>query len=316
MNMLKTLAVVVVVTACCLAQNTTTPAPLPQLVDALTANGQFTIFLDLLAQTNLLQQINQSIHFAVFAPTDTAFNRLPAGSVDALKADKAQLESILGYHVVLSTSYHVQGSQQDQTIKSSNNLPIRINTYSILHANTVEGVNITIRNIHVYHGYAHGIDGIMTPPLGNVVDIGANRSDFSIFESLVTKANLASFFTNDHSTTFFVPNNDAFAKLSNQTLDYLNTHVSALTEVLKYHMVKEYSLYSVGMKHTLTVDSADQHHDTLMILEDGSGNIFVNHAKIIEKDISSINGVIHVVDTVLVPIRVQVQIEDQGIIVG
>ncbi|XP_059156137.1 uncharacterized protein LOC131941144 [Physella acuta] len=122
----------------------------------------------------------------------------------------------------------------------------------------------------------------MTPPLGNVVDIGANRSDFSMFESLVTKANLASFFT----------------------------------KVLKYHMVKEYSLYSVGMTHTMTVDSADQHHDTLMILEDGSGNIFVNHAKIIEKDISSINGVIHVVDTVLVPIRVQVQIEDEGIIVG
>ncbi|XP_059156151.1 transforming growth factor-beta-induced protein ig-h3-like [Physella acuta] len=298
-------------------QVTTTRAPPPGVVDALTANGHFTVFLDLLQASTMLPRINASNHSTIFAPTDAAFARMPAGTVDSLKADNSRLESVIGYHVALNTSYHIQqAAQQDRIINSSSGLPIRVNNYTLLHTVTAEGVNVTIKNIRVYHGYIHGIDGLMTPPVGNILDIGRTRQDISTFESLITKANLTHQFTTDHSTTFFVPNNDAFAKLSPQVMDYLSTHTAALADVLRYHLVKTYTMYSAGMLHSITVNSADQHHDTLMILEDASGNFFVNNAKIQEKDISSINGVVHIIDSVLIPSRVTVAIADAGIIVG
>lgn len=291
-----------------------TPQSLPALVDALKADGHFNVFLDLLENSDILDRINTSTHFTVFAPTDAAFAKLPAGTLDALKADQNKLEDILDYHVVLNTAFH--GNQQDQNLKTANNGTVRINSYPLVHVVSVDGVNITIRNLHVAGGYVQGIDTILTPPVGNIVDIGTTKPEISTFESLIAKANLTNFFTSDHSTTIFAPNNDAFTKLSQQTLDYLNSHPADLAEVLKFHLVKQLSLYSIGMKHSLTVPTSDQHKDNLMILEDGSGGLKVNHANIVERDIGSVNGVVHVIDNVLIPVRVQVAIADSGIVIG
>ncbi|CAL1526034.1 unnamed protein product [Lymnaea stagnalis] len=295
----------------------TTVAPIyPYIIDALTSNGHFTVFLDLLESTDLLTRINASSHFTVFAPTDAAFARLPAGQLDALKADADKLEDLLSYHVVLNSAFNLHGIQQDTTLKTANNDYVRINTYSVVHTVTVDGVNITIKNIPVNHGYVNGIEKVLSQPMGTILDIASNRSDLTTFISLLGKANLNNFFTSDRSTTIFAPNNDAFAKLSQGTLDYLNTHTADLAEVLKFHMIKHYAFYSIGMKHTFSIDSSDQHKDILMILEDGSGGLAINHAKIVERDISSVNGVVHIVDSVLIPVRVQVAIADNGVVVG
>ncbi|KAK0060669.1 transforming growth factor-beta-induced protein ig-h3 [Biomphalaria pfeifferi] len=287
----------------------------PQLVDVLKAEGHYTIFTDLLQTTGYLSQLNSSSQFTVFAPSDEVFNRLPAGTLDSLKADANKLKEIIGYHVVLNSAYSFSPlSTQDRILTSAINQPVRINSYSLSHISTVEGVNITKRNVRVLHGILHEIDGIMSPPLGNIVQIGSNRSDISTFESLITKAGLTSFFTTDHSTTIFVPNDSAFQKLSKETLDYLANHTSALADVLRYHVISQYSLYSIAMAHSASVPTADNRN--LMIFKDASGNLFVNQAKILEKDISSVNGVVHIIDTVLIPPQVAVAIQDHGIVVG
>ncbi|KAI8761844.1 transforming growth factor-beta-induced protein ig-h3 [Biomphalaria glabrata] len=287
----------------------------PQLVDVLKAEGHFTIFTDLLQTTGYLSQLNSSSQFTVFAPSDEVFNRLPAGALDSLKADANKLKEVIGYHVVLNSAYSFSpSSTQDRILTTAINQPVRINSYSLSHISTVEGVNITRRNVRALHGILHEIDGIMSPPLGNIVQIGSNRSDISTFESLITKAGLTSFFTTDHSTTIFVPNDSAFQKLSKETLDYLANHTSALADVLRYHVISQYSLYSIAMAHSASVPTADNRN--LMIFKDASGNLYVNQAKILEKDISSVNGVVHIIDTVLIPPQVAVAIQDQGIVVG
>uniref|UniRef100_A0A2C9LMV6 FAS1 domain-containing protein n=1 Tax=Biomphalaria glabrata TaxID=6526 RepID=A0A2C9LMV6_BIOGL len=287
----------------------------PQLVDVLKAEGHYTIFTDLLQTTGYLSQLNSSSQFTVFAPSDEVFNRLPAGTLDSLKADANKLKEIIGYHVVLNSAYSFSpSSTQDRILTSAINQPVRINSYSLSHISTVEGVNITRRNVRALHGILHEIDGIMSPPLGNIVQIGSNRSDISTFESLITKAGLTTFFTTDHSTTIFVPNDSAFQRLSKETLDYLANHTSALADVLRYHVISQYSLYSIAMAHSASVPTADNRN--LMIFKDASGNLYVNQAKILEKDISSVNGVVHIIDTVLIPPQVAVAIQDQGIVVG
>ncbi|KAH9509925.1 hypothetical protein Btru_044631 [Bulinus truncatus] len=294
----------------------TTAPQLPDVEDALAADGRFTTFLQLLKATDLLDQINETDHFTIFASTDAAFAKLPAGTLDNLKASPAQLDDVIGYHVVLNTSFRVHGTQQDTVLHSSTSQPIRINTYNVVHTVTAEGVNITVKNISVNHGYVHGIDGLMKPPLGNVVDLGSVRTDISTFESLLVQANLTTYFTSDHSTTTFIPNDDAFKKLTPDVLEYLNTHPADLAEVLRFHFVKQLSLYSLGMKHAFSIQSTDHNHDLLMLFEDDNGGMKVNHAKILEKDISSVNGVVHIIDSVLIPAKVLVAIEDSKVVIG
>ncbi|KAI8761846.1 transforming growth factor-beta-induced protein ig-h3 [Biomphalaria glabrata] len=307
------LRLIVIFTFVSLSSAQTTPGP--QLVDALKAEGNFGIFVDLLQASGYLDKLNASTHFTVFAPTDAAFGKLPAGTVDSLKADANKLADVIGYHVILNSAFNLNNNQ-DKVLTSANNHSIRINTYSVVHTQTAEGVNITKKNVRVLHGILHEINGVLSPPAGNIIELGSNRSDILTFESLVAQANLTTFFTNDHSTTIFVPNNDAFKKVSQPVLDYLSSHPSDLADVLKYHVIKQYSLYSIGMAHSLSLPSGDQHKDYLMILQESNGDLKVNSAKILEKDISSVNGVVHIIDTVLIPPRVTVAIEDQGVIVG
>ncbi|KAH9509918.1 hypothetical protein Btru_044609, partial [Bulinus truncatus] len=293
-----------------------TQAQSPELLDVLKADGHFNTVLDLLQTSGFLSQINASTHFTIFAPTDEALARLPAGTIDSLKADTAKLNDIIAYHVILNSTFYVQATQQDTVLTSSNHHQIRINTYQLVHSQTVEGINITQRNIRVNHGIVHRIDGFMIPPGGNIIELGNTIPNISTFESLIKSANMTTYFTFDRSTTIFVPNDAAFAKVSPDVMSYLQSHPAALTDTLKYHVIREYSLYSIGMAHSLTVHSGDLHMDNLMILKDTSGGLSVNNAKILTTDIGSVNGVVHIIDTVLVPPRVLVAIADQGIVVG
>ncbi|XP_059156134.1 periostin-like [Physella acuta] len=295
---------------------TVTPTRFPDVVSALVANGHFTVFLDLLNSSGLLPRINSSAHFTIFAPTDDAFARLSADDFDKIKNNQTRLAEIVGFHVVLTTNYRIHGTQQDDVLKSSNNFPIRINTYNILHTVAADGVNITIKNIPILHGLAHGLDGVLTPPTQSIMQLSLNRPDISTFAKWVVDANLLNFFTNDKDVTVFIPNNAAFAKLSSDITTFLNSHHANMAETLKFHVVNAMTLFSIGMTHSISLTSGNNHHDGLMILQDSVGALSVNHAKIVEKDIITTDGVVHIIDSVLVPPRVLVALQDQGIVVG
>ncbi|XP_059156154.1 periostin-like [Physella acuta] len=301
-----------VVPPCIIGQTVTKYA---DIVTGLTAEGRYTTFLELLNTAGFISRINASSHFTVFAPTDDAFAKLPSDALDQITSDPARLNEVVGYHVTFN-SFYVHGTQKDVILKSSNNLPIRINTYSLLHTVTADGVRIIEPNITFTRGYAHGLEGLLTPPKKIVMQYILNRTDLSMFTSWVVDSNLINFITDDDDVTVFVPNNAAFQKLSAETHTYLNNHPSVIQEILKYHIVSTMTVFSAGMKNSMTLTSADAHHDELMVLEDSQGGLQVNHAKIVEKDIATLDGVIHIIDSVLIPYRTLVSIADQGIVVG
>jgi len=137
----------------------------------------------------------------------------------------------------------------------------------------------------------------------------------TILASLLTKAGLINDVNMDFNLTVFAPTNDAFAKLDESVLDYLGNHTNALTQVLKYHEVTKSTLYSIGMRHAMTFHSADQRHDNLMLMEEGS-KTYINRAEITEADISATNGVIHVIDQVLIPTNILLKLESHNVNVG
>ncbi|XP_012941409.1 transforming growth factor-beta-induced protein ig-h3 [Aplysia californica] len=215
----------------------------------------------------------------LFAPTDEALAKVPAQDLAALTADPQKLAQVLSYHAVGDTAFKVRGRTNDKVLTAVSGQPVRVNLYNILHVASAEGVKITERDIHVDNGYVQGIDGIMVPPEGDIVDLVTKRSDMKTLGLLLSKAGL----------------------------------IDVIKDTLLYHVVNRLTLYSVGMRDSMTFTTADRKHDRVMLIDDGSGDIFLNHAKVTEKDISATNGVIHVLDEVLVPISVLLKIEEAGL---
>ncbi|XP_012941416.1 transforming growth factor-beta-induced protein ig-h3-like [Aplysia californica] len=290
-----------------------TPKPAPDLVTVLANKGHYSVILGLLNSTGLLNQLLAAPQMTLFAPTDEALAKLPPQELTALQADPQRLTQVLSYHAVTGLSFEVKGRNNDKVLSSSSGQPIRINVYPIVHAYSAEGVKISEKDIQVANGYVQGIDGIMVPPEGDIIDLLAKRPDMKTLTSLLKTAGLVNTIKADHNITVFAPTDAAFAKLSPPVLTYLQDNPGALAEVLLYHVVARKTLYSIGMRQAMSFPTADSHHDSLMLIEDSNGDIYLNHAKLLEVDHSATNGVLHVIDDVIVPIRIILAIEGAGL---
>jgi len=273
--------------------------------------------LDLLRSTGLITTLKSLPEMTLFAPTNAALSGIPNDDYQDLKADIQKLSALLKYHVTTDQAFHTTGRANDLVLNSlDNNLPIRINIYKLVHSYAAEGVNITDKDIRVSNGFIQGIDDVMEPPKGDVVDLISNMPETATLARLINGAGLESAIRMDLNITVFAPTNAAFDKLSPEVLTYLQNNPKALTEVLLYHVVKKTTLYSIGMRHAMTFQTADKHHDSLMLLEGDNDEMFLNHAKVDNRDISATNGVIHTIEDVLVPTSILISIEDQGLVVG
>ena len=133
---------------------------------------------------------------------------------------------------------------------------------------------------------------------GTIVDIAAGDEQFSILVEAVTAADLVETLSGDGPFTVFAPTNEAFEALPEGTIDELLADPSgALTDVLTYHVV-EGAVFSGDLEsgEVPTVNGA-----TLDVVVNDDGTVTVNGVNVVVADIEASNGVIHVIDGVLVP---------------
>ncbi len=137
----------------------------------------------------------------------------------------------------------------------------------------------------------------MDQNLQTVVEIAASNDDFSTLVTAVSKAGLVETLSGPGPFTVFAPTNAAFDKLPEGTIESLLNDKDALTDVLTYHVVpgKIMAADVVTMSNATTVQGQD-----LAITVDGN-IVQINNASVVQPDIEASNGVIHVIDTVLLP---------------
>ena len=136
---------------------TASPTPTQNIVDVATADGRFTRLVAALKAAKLVDTLKGPGPFTVFAPTDDAFNKLPAGTVDALLKDIPTLKNILLYHVV---SGKIQSSDilkitSATTVQKG---PLKIGLM-------VNGAEVIIPDVMATNGVIHGIDTVLIPVL-------------------------------------------------------------------------------------------------------------------------------------------------------
>lgn len=146
---------------------------------------------------------------------------------------------------------------------------------------------------------ALSLAAIAQAPRQNIVEIAAGNKDFSTLVSLVKSAGLVEALSGKGPFTVFAPTNEAFEKLPKATLDAVAGNKELLTRVLKFHVVKGNVMAADAVKlngKEVETLSGDKFRITVR-----DGKVFVNDAQVVKTDIRATNGVIHVIDRVIVP---------------
>jgi uncharacterized surface protein with fasciclin (FAS1) repeats len=293
------------------AEPTVEPTPEPteapmlaDIVDTAVADGRFTTLVAAVTAAELVDTLKGEGPFTVFAPTDDAFAALPEGTVESLLADPAgALTQILLYHVVsgnvmaadvtaLSSAATVQGEEISIKVEDGN---VYLN----------DTVQVIITDIETSNGIIHVIDAVLMPPslmaaeLGTIPEIAAEAGSFTTLLAAVEAAGLAETLSGAGPFTVFAPTDDAFAALPEGTVESLLADpTGALTDILLYHVVEG----AVLAETVVTLDSATtiQGEDVTIELVEG-GVVLNGSVKVTATDVMASNGVIHVIDAVLLP---------------
>ena len=234
--------------------------------------------------------------FTVFAPTDDAFNALPDGTIDALLADpQGLLTDILTYHVAGAEAYSFDLSDgQRVTTLNGKDVVVTINTDGVFINNAL----VIVSDLEGDNGVVHVIDAVLLPPTNTVYDIIANSDIHTTLKAAIDVAGLDGALQGEGPFTVFAPTDDAFNALPDGTIDALLADPQGLlTDILTYHVVGAEALSS-GLTDGQRITTLSGQDITVMVNQDG---VFINDARVIIADIPADNGVVHVIDAVLLP---------------
>lgn len=133
--------------------------------------------------------------------------------------------------------------------------------------------------------------------MGDIVAVASSTGDFNTLVAAVKAAGLVETLQSDGPFTVFAPTDDAFAKLPAGTVENLLANPDKLKQILLYHVVAG----QVNASDVVNLSSATTAQGSDVAIKVASGNVMVNNAQVIKTDVMASNGVIHVIDTVILP---------------
>jgi transforming growth factor-beta-induced protein len=299
-------------------QPTTPPEPTAEptqapkdIVDIAVEDGRFTTLVAAVQAAGLVDTLKGEGPFTVFAPTDDAFAKLPEGTVEALLADLPQLTDILLYHVVpgkvmAADVLGLDGKMADTALEGKQ-IAVKIDGSKVI---LNENVMVVITDIEAANGVIHVVDAVLLPasdgmteemPAKNIVEIAVEDGRFTTLVAALQAAELVDTLSGEGPFTVFAPTDDAFAKLPEGTVDALLADIPQLTDILLYHVVpgKVMAADVLGLDGKMA-DTALEGKQIAVKIDDDKVKLNQD-VMVVITDIEASNGVIHVVDTVLLP---------------
>ena len=272
--------------------------PPASVMEVIGSSSAHTTLRAALQASGLDEVLRGSGPFTVFAPTDAAFAALPAGTVESLLADPDGLSDILLYHVV---GGNILSAMLTENMKASTvsgkELTVTLQSGSAF----INNARVTAADIQSQNGVVHVIDAVLLPPSpmpATVVDIVAGSADHATLTAAVIAAGLAETLQGAGPFTVFAPTDAAFAALPEGTIEALLADPSGdLTDILLYHVVGARAM-SAGLADGQEITTVFGEMLTVTINAQG---VYINDAMVTVADIEAENGVVHVIDGVLLP---------------
>ena len=251
-----------------------------------TTNGLSTLTsaLDAADLTSRLSDPGASL--TVFAPPDAAFDTL---TVDALTQDLDLLTSVLEYHIVegaigtnaLTNGRRLETLQGDTLTVSASGGSLGINGATI------------VQGAQVGNGVAYIVDRVLLENRTAVERLGLTRNTQTLAQAVATAGLTEALNDPNASYTLFAPTESAFEDVDVEALSQ-----SELATILRYHVVPGAVVNAADITDGQTATTLEG-SDVTLTLQDG--NVFVNDAQVTDADFGVRNGVIHEIDSVLVP---------------
>lgn len=267
------------------------------IVETALAAGSFETLAAALGAADLVDALKGDGPFTVFAPTDDAFAKLPAGTVEMLlkPENKALLTSILTYHVVPGRVVASDVINLNNAT-SLNGQKIDISTASGV---TVDNAKVTKTDIMCSNGVIHVIDRVILPSTDRLLDTAAAAGEFGTLAAAIQAAGLVATLNSEGPFTVFAPTDDAFAALPAGTVESLlkPQNKDQLVKILTYHVVPG-RIYSADVLAAQTMSTVQGQRVRFGI---ENGTLTVDKARFLNSDIECSNGVIHVIDQVILP---------------
>ena len=268
------------------------------IVDTAVAAGDFKTLVTAVKAAGLVEALKGEGPFTVFAPNDAAFAKLPESTLkDLLKPEnRDQLTGILTYHVVAGRV----PSQQALKLNFANTLNgQRIDLKVTAGKLFVDGAQVVATDIKTSNGVIHVIDSVIMPAQNDILGTANKAGSFKTLAAAIKAAGLVETLQGKGPFTVFAPTDAAFAKLPKGTLDELlkPANRDKLVSILTYHVVSG-RVYS---DQALEAGRATTLQKSAIRIRTQDGSAMVNDAKLVKTDIETTNGVIHVIDSVLMP---------------
>jgi transforming growth factor-beta-induced protein len=264
------------------------------IVDIAVEDGRFETLVAAVGAADLVDALKGEGPLTVFAPTDDAFAALPEGTVEALLNDIPALTDILLYHVFEGKfmASDVLG------LKNAMSLQGQYAEFSLdMDKAMIDNAQIILTDIEASNGVIHVIDAVILPETRDIVDIAVEDGRFTALVEAVQAAGLVDALKGEGPLTVFAPTDDAFAALPEGTLAALHSDVSALSNILLYHVAAgKYMAADV-----LASDSLLSLQGQYASFSTDMDKVMIDNAQIILTDIEASNGVIHVIDAVILP---------------
>ena len=271
------------------------------VVDIVVNSEDHTLLEAAVIAADLVEALSAEGPFTVFAPTDAAITAL----VEALEITAEDLLAlpnlgeILQYHVVAGAamSGDLTDGQEIETLLGEN-VTVTINAEGVF----VNDAQVTAADIEAGNGVVHVIDAVLLPPApetNTVVDVIVNSEDHTLLEAAVIEAGLVGVLSSEGPFTVFAPTDSAITVLV-AALEITAEDLLALPnlgEILKYHVVAGAAMSS-DLTDGQEIETLLGSNVTVTINAEG---VFINDAQVTVADIEADNGVVHVIDAVLLP---------------
>ena len=268
------------------------------IVDIAAGNENFSTLVAAVKAAGLADVLAGKGPFTVFAPTNDAFAKLPRGTVESLlkPENRGKLQAILTYHVV-------SGNNPASSVVNATNYATvngqRVNVTVDQNGVKVAGASVVATDIKASNGVIHVIDRVILPSDKNIVETAQSAGSFGTLLAAAKAAGLVDALTGAGPITVLAPSDDAFAKLPSGTVESLlrPENREQLKQVLLYHVIdgRVYADDAIKAGRAATLQGG-----TIAARIDG-GRLMINGAGVVANDIEASNGVIHVIDRVLIP---------------
>lgn len=277
------------------------------IVQTAQAAGSFNTLVAALQATGLDQTLMGEGPFTVFAPTDEAFAKLGDEAINALLAEPEALANILLYHVLpgqavdAATAISLAGQSVDAA--NGDALALVLDGGKLF----INESLVTATDIVTSNGIIHVIDTVLLPPvkedeaaLGSIVDVAKAQGFNTLVAALEAADLVATLDSADQQFTVFAPTDAAFAALGSSALEHLIADKDRLTDVLLYHVLVGSVVDSASVA-SLLGQPVDAANGDALVFTARDHDVFVQHSKLVVTDVPASNGIIHVIDAVLIP---------------